>query len=129
MHLYALTRGIKHEIDNWVNDMCAQYFPYAGGKIMVQLSMRPVQLWEIVAPKEALPELLKIMHWDGNYRKDIKAHMTVLRKILNAKKIPKFDYSKVPTRITRNSLVAMYPIGFKPDKLWETGDFKGFEQL
>jgi len=59
MHLYTLSRGIKQAMNQWENDLGAQWMPlkYKGpdGKIIdgrVKLAIREVKLHEIVFPKE-----------------------------------------------------------------------------
>jgi len=114
-------------MDIYIQQLSAQYFDY-GGKL-VQMSMRPVQLWEMVFPKTALPTVLKTIGWTGSQRKDIAPHVFALRKMLMCKKIPKMDLTKVMPRPVMSQFCCMYPIGVKADKLWTKGDFKGLEQL
>ena len=59
MHLYTLTRGIKSSMEQWENDLGAQWMPLKykmpDGKITdgrVKLAVREVKLHEIVFPKE-----------------------------------------------------------------------------
>ena len=108
MHLYTLTRGIKHCVDQYVNDCQAQFFKYGAG--MLQLSMRPIQLWEIVFPQEHLKEVLGTV-CNGDYNKKYEKLWKAMRLMLGAKKLPKFDYKKLPKRIIRKENVAVYPIG------------------
>lgn len=122
-------------------------FPYPTKKGMrsVQAAMRPIQLWEMIFPKENLKDVLKMLHYEGN-RKDVGLQFTALRKVLGAKKLPKFDYSKLKTLNYVNHkgnifpvegrfddllrTVAVYPIGYRPDKgIWEGGEYEGGEKL
>ena len=121
MHLYLLTRGIKHEIDRFVNDMQAQYFPFKhqGKDTFVQLAMRPIQLWEIVFPEPELHNVLKtifpegLQHDDGLFR---KLQLTALRKMLKAEKMPKkIDEKALGRMMYNNSFIAKYPVGIKKD--------------
>jgi len=108
--------------------MQAQYLQY--GSHAVQLAMRPIQLWEVVFPKQHLPMLLKTVKWSGEMKPEIKMHMDMLRRIIKAKKIPKFDMEKTKPRILYHQNVAIYPIGIKPDATWPKGhQFEGLEQL
>jgi len=59
MHLYTLTRGIKSRMNEWENDLSAQWMPLKykrpDGTIInsrVKLAIREVKLHEIVFPKE-----------------------------------------------------------------------------
>jgi len=59
MHLYTLTRGIKSRMNEWENDLGAQWMPLKykmpDGKITkgrIKLAIREVKLHEIIFPKE-----------------------------------------------------------------------------
>ena len=124
-----VTRGIKHESDRFINDLQAQYFPYAKDKV-VQLGVKPMQLWELVLPEDSLPTLLKTLGWEGQTAQPSFSNVwTLLRKALKAKKIPKMDLKKVPGRIVYRNNIGIYPIGIKEDKLWDDGELKGYEML
>lgn len=129
MHLYLMTRGIKHCVDWFIRDLQAQYFPYGEPGNYVQLSVRPVQLWEVVFPKEAFNEVCGTILNSTENRKDIGLPMAALRKALGAKKLPKLDFTKLPKRLIYKDFVATYPIGYRPDAIWKDGKLKGFEQL
>ena len=113
-----MTRGIKHDVDRFVNDMQAQYFPYGKTGIWAQLSMRPIQLWEIVFPEEQLPVLVKTIGCDAEVTPGMSKYLALLRKPLKAKKLPKMDLKDTPWRPLYKENVAMYPIGIKEDKRW-----------
>lgn len=128
MHLYALTRGIKFDVDRMVEGLSAMNLPYGRG--LVQLAMRPVQLWEMVFPEKSLPVVLKSLSWNNVQRKEIKPHVFALRKLLGAKPLPKFDFKKFPSVFVYHNNVGFYPIGIKHDKLWPKGHaLEGLEQL
>jgi len=137
MHLFVLTRGHQDWVNRWANDLLAQYFPYivpqdvkgtslkAGDVAQVQLSVRPIQLFELVMPEPCLGEVCHTL-WDKNiehtkYDKKLWA----LRKILGAQTVPTFD-EKLPKRIINNQFVACYPVGIKPDKY---NEIDGHEEL
>ena len=130
MHLYILTRGIKDRVDRWVEDMSAQYFPYQSKKKFpeakdnwghVQLAMRPIQLWEVVFPKDHLQDVMN-MCWDSNPEMiwKYKPGLMVFKTMLGAKSIPKMEVK--PRRIVRKQFVAPYPIGTKEDNDDENGN-------
>ena len=126
MHLYIATRGIKHDVDRFVNDMQAQYLrdptrDTKEGPAWIQLAMRPIQLWEIVFPKESLQLVLKTIWRDdedaGSRRKTFGSLKTaMLRKALRAKPIPKLDPKELRRIVYNPSTVSCYPIGIKEDK-------------
>lgn len=69
MHAYALVRAEKDRLRKWMNDLSAQWFKFRfkgpkdeiiDGK--VQLSVRPVQLLEIVFPKECEAEVMSVLN-------------------------------------------------------------------
>ena len=134
MHLYIMTRGIKQLIDEYINDLQAQYFPYGNPPNLLQLSVRPLQLWELVFPKEQLKEVMQtvlpyesIKSWG---LKDIRKHkLALLRLALGAKKIPKLDLTQGIVRPLRKENIAIYPIGIKEDNIWKEGPFKDLEQI
>ncbi len=118
MHLYFMTRGIKKEVDHFVNDMSAQYFPYKmGGKMYhTQLAMRPIQLWEVVFPETAMNEVLKTTFTTNPVdRKEFGLGLGMVRKMLKVEPVPKFDENAMG-RIVNKNFVAIYPIGIKRDE-------------
>ena len=119
MHLYLLTRGIKHDVDRFINDLQAQYFPmdYNGSPIFAQLGVRPVQLLEIIFPKEHLQCVMNTL-WDGaiSARHEFKMPLSILRRTLKLKKIPELD-TTVLKRIVYKTNVGIHPIGIKEDEV------------
>ena len=118
MHLYFLTRGIKKNVDNFINDMSAQYFPTGlPGNMWVQLSMRPIQLWECVMPEANLHDVLATLKPN-----DEQEHRKIIEKfrfLLGAKKVPELNPKANPRMVFKND-VAIYPIGIKEDaKVYE----------
>ena len=129
MHLYITTRGIKHDVDRFINDLQAQYFEYPHPEqdkkpLWVQLGVRPIQFWELVLPKESMPSLMKTL-WGTNPEPHpkFKYQLGIIRRLLGAQKLPTFD-EKLLTRIIYKNNVAIYPIGVKDDAVIE-----GIERL
>lgn len=117
MHLYILTRGIKHDVDRFINDLQAQYFPWkmeGQPNDWVQLGVRPVQFWELVVPKEYIQTMMRTLWYDNN-TDNYQHRLGALRKLIGAKKIPPIDPS-IPRRIIYKDNVSIYPIGIKEDK-------------
>ena len=117
MHLYVVARGVKTHQDNWVTDLLAKYLPYEyekGKQGLVQLSVRPVQMYEIVFPESQLDEVLKAVKpgkvagypWLDNISK-------MFSKLLKLKKIPEFTddgkFRMAPHAVT------VHGIGIKDD--------------
>lgn len=121
MHLYVITRGIKDQVDNLINDLQAQYFPYKmnNEEFVVQLAVRPIQLWELVLPEQSLPELQKFLWGVNSAMVDpaFKGRLSMVRRLLGAKKIPNFDEKLKMTsiRLNRSPNVGVYGVGIKPD--------------
>jgi len=118
-----MTRGIKHAVERFVNDMCAQYFKYTDirkgkkKKWFVQLAMRPIQLWEVVFPEDALQEVMATMFTNEFKRYHGFKHKmlaTGLRKMLGAKKVPKRDKKALHRPVFLKG-VEVLPIGIKTD--------------
>ena len=127
-----LTRGIKHNIDRFITELQGNYFPLKTdkGNYVVQLAVRPIQLWEVVMPEPCLNEVIKMI-WNEEPKFNFKENLQLnsLRKLLGAKKLPKFDYSKVPTRPIFHQDMGLYPVGIKPDNYDKTGEHEGQEFL
>jgi len=135
MHLYCLTRGIKHDVDNFINQLTGQYFPYTYDPSLqkaayVQFAVRPIQLWEFVFPEPCLQEVMQTIKPDTEYPKDEKM-MFMLRKMLNASKIPSIDPKILGRPIYKNN-IDITMIGTKKDYYVEKDEGiwkKGQEQL
>jgi hypothetical protein len=127
MELFFMTRGIKHEVDQFVNDMQAQFFPFSvqdpvtGNKqhIGLQGSLRPIQLWGYVFPEDQLDVVLATLNLpnEGNefisgYKVDKK--IWALRKMLGAKPIPKRNLKTIPRPIRKKD-VNILGIGIRED--------------
>ena len=95
MHLYAIVRGNKPKVDRWVEYLLSQFFPYKyryplkdysqpiqDG--MLQLSVRPVQMYEFVFPQTSYKDVLSLIHPYGNRSPKMAF---VLRKMLGASPI------------------------------------------
>ena len=147
MHLYITTRGIKDAVNKWINDLSAQWYPYPLKKgvtreslkkfypngvpeptptsIALQMAVRPIQFWELAFPKNDLQSVQKMI-WGkngaGNQGWKFKALYGAMRKMLGAKKVPKFDENVQQRYILKNDFVGVDPIGIKDDKEGEFGE-------
>lgn len=146
MHLYVVARGQIDRLRRWENELSSKYFPYmisAGRRDntntkwlvppqygMLQLAIRPVQLYEIVFPEEALTDVLKIIQPYGGYGISPKM-IKFFRKLLKMGKIELKDIPKVepdmgvldkdgnfipPRTFSYRDFVDVMGIGIKEDK-------------
>lgn len=114
MHLYVIARANKPRLDKWVNDLLAQNFDFEIDKnkfVKINLSVRPIQLFEIVFPEDSYEEVLAIVqpyHRWGH----LKKYTLLLRKLLGLKPIQKIVGSNFKVN---NEFVDIIPIGIKKD--------------
>jgi len=135
MHLYFISRGVKHARDIFVTTMQSQFFPWKRKNLKtgkeeitsVQGALRPVELWEYVFPEESLPEVLAMLDIqnleEGKYGLS-KSKMALLRKSLGCTKIPKIPDAEKQHIISKIG-VGIHPIGIRKDK---KGEMMGYEQ-
>ena len=131
MQMYIMTRGIKHDVDQFITQLQGRYLPWAaklkGDKkkktYQLQTSVRPLQLWEIAFPKEQMDIMCASILPDAmpEARPQYKKFCLPLRMALKAKKIPKnLDRSKkFPIKIANMDVVG---IGYKEDKEIKTDE-------
>lgn len=154
MHFMFATRGISHGRDIWKEHMNSQYFDWlrynlnicacGQGKavhptetckefkprpesVKVQGSLRPIELWEYVFPKESLQDVLASMEvQDTWYPKEFEKLAWAMRKGLKLSKIPKVDHSAKQHIIPRLGF-GIHPIGIKEDPVKEVPEW-GYKQ-
>lgn len=104
MHLYILTRGIKKEVDDLITQLQGKYLPFKYRKegekelkdLVLQIGVRPIQLWEIVYPEEYTEFMCKSLFKNAN-RKAKPQHKWqekftyMMRKALKLDPIPDFE--------------------------------------
>lgn len=127
MHLYMITRGQKDKVDQYINDLNAQFFTYQATPhknqppMMLQLGVRPIQFWEIAFPKEHLNEVLATINgaeFDINDKRwfvKIASWMLKFRKLIGLKPIPKIP-PKTQRRAIRDIDIDKKLIGLKDDQ-------------
>ena len=104
MHLYVLTRGIKKEVDDMITQLQGKYLPmkfrYPDKKepedVVLQLAVRPIQLWELAFPEEHLDLMCKTMFTNAGMKakpqhKWQEKFVWAMRKALHLKPIPDFE--------------------------------------
>ena len=128
MHLYLATRGVKHEVDQFITELQGKYLPFKWRDLNkpdskledchVQLGVRPIQLWEIVFPEEQRDVVLAtiLQSKKGEPEKTWhKKFIWAIRKILGSSVMPIPEYNndkKMPIRCQGIELVG---IGVKSD--------------
>lgn len=106
MHIYFMTRGIKHDTERFINELASSYLPLKTmnpqtGQMedaVIQTAVRPIQLYELVFPEEHKDLMLNTLFDLPEGKSQHKKHHKVawaLRKALGVEPIPKtWDKSK-----------------------------------
>lgn len=126
-----ITRGIKYRIDQFITELQGKYlsFKYKGEDAFVQVAVRPIQLWEVVFPKEHLDVMMTTLfgsdpNWMGGrtQHKKHQKYVNWLRKLLGISSPPtKYDTS-MSLPLTRKDMESVC-VGIKED--YETEDGEG----
>ena len=126
MHLYIATRGQKNLVDELINDLQAQYClykanPHAPQPDLLQLGVRPLQVWELAFPRDALGLVLTTLNGseftssDGREIPNLLSYVLKLKLLAGLKDIPK-EYDKTKKFIVRKSpFVDIKLLGIKED--------------
>lgn len=142
MHLFFLTRGIKHDRDRMVEQLASLHFPWMiknkKGKEerrVVQGHLQPIELWSYVFPEEHLDGVLRTLKPSDSlgiplnknhigYGKGSPARkmsLTAIRKAMSLKKIPKWSEKGDKYPIWANNM-QIVGIGIKEDYRNEYGN-------
>jgi len=127
-----MTRGIKHDVDRFINELSSKYLPtkwfnpLKSGKgwgkkkrdVMLQVGVRPIQFWEIVYPEPWRDSVLNTIFFGQTKETQHKRHnkfLMIIRKILGIKKIGdwKKDAEIIPLY---KGAVEFIKVGEKPDR-------------
>ena len=126
-----LSRGVKDVVDRYINDLQAVYFRWSrdkpgGDGELLQLQVRPIQLWEIVFPEANAEQAMRLMCPRHGWDERCKSLAAIVRKTLKTAKMPeKYNFPKgTPRGIPSSKWVSVIPIGMKKDVYK-----KGIEQL
>jgi len=135
MHLYVLAKGIKPDLEKWQNDLLAQYLPVwekgvlkkapDGKQHVVQLAIRPIQIFEVGFHKENLDMVMNVIG-TGDYILNryplLKMGAEAFRGIMGLKQVPT---PKNPIGLLQpynaGKSVAVVPIGLKDDVINKDG--------
>ena len=127
MHLYLLARANYPRLERWINDLLARYYPYEydKGKMgSLQLSVRPIQMFEIVFPEPQYKEILETINPYGSRMAEIfKGRLNLLRRALKLEPVLKEEEINANDKMVRHS-VDVAAIGIKKDNF-----LKGIEQI
>jgi hypothetical protein len=120
MHLWMVSRGIKHDVDRMITQLQGKYLPFEmddkSKKMAVQLAVRPIQLWELVFPEPSLQTILNTlapMNWkrEGHF----KHLQSAVRLALKGEKVPEAD-RKTPVLPLYHENIELQLLGIKKDK-------------
>lgn len=124
MHAYVITRGIKHDVDRFITELQGKYLPYEhqpGKSGLLQFSVRPIQLWEMVFPEPHLQAVMKTLFEgttrNGNlsYSNLNDKYLGMLRIALRADKFPKLDPKALNLPVYKEN-IEVAGIGIKKDE-------------
>jgi len=126
MHLYLAVRGILNQINRWEQDWNADYRQFFNDKNeflgMLQTSMRPIRLYEMVFPEPQLMPILRKLQPSESWNPAYKKYINMIRIGMRLDKMP--PLSSIPQRITTDAHcfndVNIVGIGLKKDR-YENG--------
>lgn len=122
MHLYIVTRGIKHDVDRFITELQGKYLPFRypdkDNKLVpcaIQLSVRPIEFYELAYPEEShkmimntlFPETIDGQH--GWYKSILK----MIRKMLKLEELNKVE--KTDTMPIYKNNIEIVGVGLKKD--------------
>jgi len=127
MHLILGTRGIQQVIDMWHTGMQGTWFPWKRKNLKtgqdeftsIQLSLRPIQFWDIVFPAEHLDSVLNSLGIKAGGKTEptiLNAYTGIMRKMFGLKPIPD-EIKPAPTFPVFKEHINFIPVGIKEDKI------------
>ena len=135
MHLYFITRGIKNSVDQFITELQGKYLPFQYRdkadqpyqKTMLQLAVRPIQLWELGFPKEHKDVILNTILGqdrgegvrDKGLWKWLQKICWGVRKALKLESIP--PYVETPMLPVNRINVQTIGVGIKEDYMTPQG--------
>lgn len=121
MHLYILARGIKHDFDRMLSELSAKYLPfkYHGEPKVLQVAVRPIQLFEVVFPKEHLSSMINSFGGVKTLQGQpsvgfLGKYLKILRKVLHLKPLENIDVN-APIMPFYKENVEVLGLGIKED--------------
>lgn len=115
-----ICRGIKHDLDRFINELSAKYLPFEWNKKMglVQVAVRPLTMYEIVYPEPMHDSVCSTL-----FGKDVKGetqhkrhqkYINWIRRLLGIKK-PEYKFVKNQMPVYGNNIEKVF-IGQKKDR-------------
>lgn len=101
MKIFFGTRGIKHEVDEFIKQLSCQYLPfeYEPGKMgTLQIRLCPIQLWHVSFPAPFKDAMLTTLFGKEKGKTMNRRHSkwaTLIRKIFGIAKIPEYNTEKM----------------------------------
>jgi len=133
MHLYFLTRGTKHILDQFITNLSNQFLSCndRGAGSIIQVNVKPIQLFEVVFPEEHRDLMMRTLFEGGDGKPQHEQHekwIWAIRKALGIKKSGDYvrNGNKLPAGLMRDHLEIMN-VGEKKDAFIQPN--KGVEQL
>ena len=128
MHLYVWIRGIKHDVDRFLNELSAKYVSMTiqGQSRIIQVGVRYCSpFFEIVFPKEHLSTMVNTFGGEKALQGQetvqfAQKYIKIIRKIMKLKKIENID-EKAPCLAVYHDNIEILGIGIKEDKVLEDG--------
>jgi len=128
MHLYIWIRGIKHDVDRFLNELSAKYVTMTiqGQPSIIQIGVRYCSpFFEIVFPKEHLSTIVNTLGGEKALQgqetvKFAQKYIKIIRKVMGLKKIGNID-EKVPHLAVYHENIEILGIGIKEDKIMDDG--------
>ena len=131
MHLFAIFRGRKDNVNRAINDLNGKWLPFehkTAGKGVLNVMANPVQLVEIIFPKEQLDCIVNTLGGEDAIRgvsditktKYLNKYIKWLRKFAKLKPIENIDKTKLPLPINKE-WVDIIGLGIKEDEEFPDG--------
>ena len=129
MQVYIATRGPIPDVEEFISELRGKYLPFKAKfkedkdkkNYMLQVLVRPIQLWEVAFPKEHKDVMLNTLFVNcPENRPQYKRWINIIRKLLKIKPIPEYDKSfKIPITTKNMDVVG---IGIKEDEEVKTNE-------
>lgn len=137
-HVVFMTRGIKHDVDWFINELSTRYLPFRfrdkDNKMIdgnIQMRVCPIQLWDVSFPTDQKDAVYNTIFASSQGKPEIKSHgkfISLVRKIMKLNPLPEYSKEKkLAMRPPQN--IEIVAIGVKED-YWinEKGEKVSYEK-
>lgn len=125
-HTVFLTRGIKHDVDFFINELAHRYVTFDRlnpetkklEKGMLQLRLSPIQLWDLSYPIEHRDAIHNTIFGTGEGKPIHDRHKKFIwpvRKAMKLQKLPKYDKTKGKLAMLPPQNIEIIAVGVKDD--------------